>query len=208
MNEVDSEYCIYTNMDIVLMPYFYDSVLDLIKQGHDAIVINRRRLSGGYNSIEELPQMYADMGRSHPGFDCFVFRKELLAQFILEDICIGIPFVEVALIHNIFSFAQAPLFVPDKHLTFHIGMEVMPTRDSAYYRHNREVFFSSIYPRLKPYFTLSKFPYAALPMYKRAMKWALNPSLFTLNYIRLENKNLLQKGKLFLNELRWRILQK
>lgn len=208
LNEVDAGYYIYTNMDIALMPYFYDSVFDYIDQGHDAIVINRRRLAADYSSIDQLPQMYADMGHSHPGFDCFVFKKELLSQFILEHICIGIPFVEVTLIHNIFSFARSPLFVPGKHLTFHIGMEVMPAREHNYYVHNRNVFFTKIYPRLKPHFDIKKFPYSSLPVHKRAVKWALNPSLFTLNYLRLEKKNLLLKVRSLLNELRWRILQK
>ncbi|MES2691491.1 MAG: hypothetical protein V4658_13870 [Bacteroidota bacterium] len=208
LDEVDAAYYIYTNMDIALMPYFYDSVLGYIDQGHDAMVINRRRLTADYNSMDQLPQMYADMGRSHPGFDCFVFKKELLSRFILEEVCIGIPFVEVTLVHNIFSFARSPLFVPDKHLTFHIGMEVMPARENNYYRHNRSTFFTKIYPHLKPHFDIRKFPYSSLPAHKRAVKWALNPSLFTLNYLGLEKKNLLLKVKSLLNELRWRILQK
>lgn len=208
LSETDAEYYIYTNMDIALMPYFYDSVFDHINKGHDAIVINRRRLSNDYNSVDELPLMYAHMGRSHPGFDCFVLKKELLQQFVLGNICIGIPFVEVTLVHNIVAFAKAPLFIPDQHLTFHIGMEVMPARENKYYWHNRTEFFTKIYPRLKPHFTLKKFPYSSLPMYKRAIKWALNPSLFTLNYLRLENKSILEKTKLLLNELRWRVLQK
>lgn len=207
-NEVDAEYILFSNMDIAVMPFFYDAVFDYLDKGHDAIVINRRRLSHKYEGLHQLPAMYADLGHSHPGFDCFIFRKELLRSFILEQICIGIPFVEVTLIHNLFSFAQSPLFVPDKHLTFHIGSEVMPGRDSNYYQHNRSEFFNKIYPRLRPLFRLDKFPYASLPIHKRALKWMLNPSLFTINYLQLENKSLLQKVKMLLDEIRWRILQK
>lgn len=206
-DETDADYGIYTNMDIALMPYFYDTVLSFIRSGHDAIVINRRRIPDTYFD-RTLEEMYAEPGRSHPGFDCFVFRKELLRRFVTGNICIGIPFVEVTFIHNLFSFAENPLFVPDKHLTFHIGTEVMPARNPELYRHNRNEFFREIYPRLKPHFRLEKFPYAGLPLYKRALKWALNPSLFTLNYVKLEKRSLLQKAALLLNEVRWRILQK
>ena len=209
LNEIpDSDYYIYTNTDIGLMPYFYNVVHQHVLNGHDAIVINRRRLSVKYNEELSLDLMYADLGKSHPGFDCFVFKKELLSKFILGDICVGIPFVEATLLHNIFSFASNPLFLPDAHLTFHIGMEVMPERNKALYWHNRNDFFKNIYPKLKSHFDIIKFPYAALPIHKRALKWMLNPSLFTLNYLELEGKSTQQKIKYLLNEIRWRILQK
>ena len=202
LNEIqEADYYIYTNMDIALMPYFYDVVFDYIHKGYDALVINRRRLSKKHLIEVNLSLMYADIGRSHPGFDCFVFKKELLNQFVLGKICIGVPFLEVTLIHNIFSLAKNPLFIPDLHLTFHIGMKVMPKRNKEFYWQNRNEFFKQIYPNLKPYFNLKKFPYAALPLPKRAIKWVLNPSLFTSNYLKLELEHLL-------NELRWRFLQK
>lgn len=204
----NADYCLYTNVDIALMPHFYDTVFHYINQGHDAIVINRRRLSAAYKRPEELPLMYSDLGKSHPGFDCFVFKKELIASFVLNEICVGISFLEAAMVHNIFSFAKNPLFIPDAHLTFHLGMEVLVERNNAYYKHNRAVFFNLIYPKLQPYFSLKKFPYGSLSFPNRMMKWVLNPSLFTLNYLNLEKKNGLQKWKAYLDELRWRLLQK
>jgi hypothetical protein len=209
IQEVENcDYCVFTNVDIALMPQFYDVVFYNINKGHDAIVINRRRLNNDYSSVDELPLMYSDLGKSHPGFDCFVFKKELMNSFVLDEICVGIPFLEAALVHNIFSFANNPLFIPDAHLTFHIGMDVMANNNNEYYRHNRKVFFKSIYPKLKPHFSLLKFPYGSLKFPNRMIKWVLNPSLFTLNYLNLENKNTLLKVKLFLDEIRWRILQK
>lgn len=209
IQEVENcDYCVFSNVDIALMPQFYDVVFYNIKKGHDAIVINRRRLNNEYSSVEELPLMYSDLGKSHPGFDCFVFKKELMNSFILDEICVGVPFLEAALVHNIFSFANNPLFIPDAHLTFHIGMDVMANNNNEYYKHNRKVFFKSIYPKLKPHFSLIKFPYGSLNFPNRMIKWALNPSLFTLNYLNLENKNAVQKLKLFLDEIRWKILQK
>jgi len=113
-----AEYLIYTNADIGLMPHFYQYVQQKIAEGHDALVINRRRLNGSYSKVEDLTLIYADLGASHPGFDCFIFKRELVDQFELGDICIGISFIGVALAHNIFSFASNPLFVPDQHLSW------------------------------------------------------------------------------------------
>lgn len=202
------DYVIFTNMDIALMPYFYDAVFAYLDKGYDALVINRRRISDRYKSVEELPLMYADLGKSHPGFDCFVMKAALLDRFILGEICVGISFLEAALVHNIFSFAENPLYIPDAHLTFHIGMDVLVPRNNDFYKHNRKEFFGNIYPKLQPYFELKKFPYSTLPFPKRALKWMLNPSIFTRNYLNLEGKNLWQKTKTRLDEVRWRILQK
>ena len=202
------DYCVFTNVDIALMPHFYDAVFQFINKGHDAIVINRRRLTSDYKTIYELPLMYSDLGKSHPGFDCFVFKKELLDSFILEDICVGISFLEATMVHNIFSFAKNPLYVPDAHLTFHLGMDVLVERKNDFYKHNRNSFFKVIYPQLKPLFSLKKFPYGTLKFPNRMVKWGLNPSLFSLNYLNLEKKNIFQKLKAYSDELRWRILQR
>lgn len=204
----DSDYYIYSNSDIALMPFFYNVVHQYVLEGYDAIVINRRRLSKNYSDKANLDMMYADIGMSHPGFDCFVIKRDLLDKLILGNICVGIPFVEVTLIHNLFSFAEKPLFLPDVHLTFHIGLDVMPSRNKDYYWHNRKEYFDKIEPVLKPYFSVKKFPYAMLPVHKRAFKWVLNPSLFTKNYIELEGKSMAEKVKFFLNEIRWKALQK
>lgn len=203
-----ADYFIYTNADIGLMPFFYSYVLGKINEGHDAIVINRRRLLSNYTKVEQLPEIYADLGASHPGFDCFVFKRELLQNFVLGDICVGISFIGVALAHNVFALAENPLFVPDQHLTFHIGVDVLVPRKNDFYKHNRAEFFKKVQPALRNYYSLRKFPYAALPMHKRALKWILNPSLFSRNYVDLESKSFRQKCKTLLDEIRWWILQK
>jgi hypothetical protein len=205
LTEVDADYYVFTNVDIALMPSFYDSIQALINLGHDAIIINRRRLKKTYSTVVELPLMYADLGKSHPGFDCFVFHKDLLHQFILDEICVGISFLEVGLIHNLLAFAKNPLYVPDAHLTFHIGMDVLvPRKQNPFYWHNRTVYFQKIEPLLKDKFLLAKFPYSKEKRIKRALKHALNPSLFTRNYLHLEIKNWKDR----FNEWRWNFLQK
>jgi hypothetical protein len=212
LDQIDSateaEFIIYTNMDIALMPHFYDFVFNKLEAGYDAIVINRRRISKKFNSVSQLPEMYSELGLSHPGFDCFIFRKEYIQKMILNDICVGISFLEVSLIHNLFCLAQNPLFIPDAHLTFHIGLDVLVDRKNEFYKHNRSIYFNKIQPHLKKGFELKKFPYGTLPFHKRAFCWVLNPSIFTRNYIELEFKSFGNKLKFYLDEIRWRILQR
>ena len=202
------DFIVYSNMDIGVLPQFYDVLYRYITQGFDAVVINRRRVSSKFKKLEDLPLIYSELGDSHPGFDCFVFKKELLDQFVFEEICIGIPFLEVSFIHNLFSFAKKPLFVPDIHLTFHLGMEVMPPVNKDFYWHNRKQFFDKINPVLKSKYDIKKFPYSNLSFPKRAFKWLLNPGIFTRTYLELEGKNFWYRLKFRLNEVRWKMLQK
>jgi hypothetical protein len=209
-NEINAfDYLIYTNVDIALMPQFYSFVVNQISKGHDAIVINRRRLSKKYNFPEDMSLMYSDLGLSHPGFDCFIFKKELIQKFIFNEICIGIPFLEVSFIHNIASFAKNPLYVLNAHLTFHLGTEVLSNRKKdEYYWHNRKNYFNTIQPKLAPTFKLANFPYFNENILLRAIKWGLNPALFTREYLKLEGRNTILKMKTIIDEIRWRILQR
>lgn len=207
-NASDAEYLIYTNMDISLMPQFYLSVADLLKEGYDALMINRRGISTKYKSIDELPLMYSDYGMPHPGFDCFVFRRELLDKLILENICLGVSFSETALAHNFIAFAEKLKLVDDLHLTFHIGTEVMPPLDEEYYWHNRNEYEKKIYPRLKPLLNIAKFPYAELSLPKRLLKWALNPSFRTQQVAEMEGRAFSRRMKYKLDSLRFKLMAK
>ena len=202
------DYIIYTNVDIGLMPYFYDTIERKIKKGHDAIIINKRRLTSNFKSVSELPEIYANLGKSHPGFDCFVFKASLLEKLVLDDICIGVPFSGVSLLHNLIALSENPLTLTGSHLTFHIGMNVLGFEKSNFYEHNRNVYFTKIYPELKNQYDLKKFPYYKEGRLKRGIKWILNPSLFTVDYLNLEGKSNWQKVKLKLDEIRWRVLQR
>ncbi|MEN9302382.1 MAG: hypothetical protein RL264_811 [Bacteroidota bacterium] len=210
MNQTDiqkDDFIIYTNVDICLQPYFYDYVMCKLTEGYDALIINRRRISK-HQIKQAAAFQYADLGKSHPGFDCFVFPFSNLNELELNSICIGIPFLEVTLLHNIVSLAKRPLFIPDAHLTFHIGMDVLPPVNKKLYWHNRTVFFKEINPRLKSKYNLWKFPYDNLPFPIRSIKWMLNPGIFIRTYLELEYKNRIQKLMGAFNEIRWRILQR
>lgn len=117
----DAEYVIYTNVDIGLQPHFYAAVRDLIAEGHDAFVINRRTISDRYRSPGDLPAMYAEEGAPHPGYDCFVFRRDLYPRFVIGDVCLGNGHVDTPLVCSMIATAKNFVEIADARLTFHQG---------------------------------------------------------------------------------------
>ncbi len=117
----NAEYFIYTNADIALQPHFYCTVSSLIQEGYDGFVINRRTISNSFNTLTQLPLMMAQTGELHPGHDCFIFRRDLYPEFILEKACIGAVYVGRILIWNLALFSSSFLEFKDLHATFHIG---------------------------------------------------------------------------------------
>jgi hypothetical protein len=82
---------------------------------------------------------------------------------------VGIPFVEAALMHNLFAHSEKCKLFDDLHLTTHIGMDVMPKRDGDYYHHNRQE-FEKIKNELQPLLSLKKMPYAEYSFPARILK--------------------------------------
>lgn len=116
-----ADYLIYSNVDIAPMPYFYSAVRHLIKQGYDAFAVNRRTISASYSSPSELPLMYAQAGKKHKGWDCFIFRRSLYHEFNLGHACIGAGWIGRILIMNLACLAEKFHIFTDFHLTFHLG---------------------------------------------------------------------------------------
>lgn len=135
----DAEYFIYTNVDIALMPNFYITVHKLIDAGYDAFVINRRTIPDSYQSIDEIPLMYSEAGDSHPGHDCFVFKRDKYKAYRLGKLCVGINWVGRVLIWNLVCHASNFKEFKKKHLTFHIGNDKTWKRDEYrdYVAHNK-----------------------------------------------------------------------
>jgi hypothetical protein len=116
-----AEYFIYTNVDIALMPDFYLRVAEYIAQGYDAFTINRRGIAAHYHSVDQISQMQADRGVPHPGYDCFVFRRDAYPSYILGDVLLGSGHVDLPLVCSMIGHAKAFIDVTDAHLTCHIG---------------------------------------------------------------------------------------
>ena len=132
-------------------------------------------------------------------------KRELFSKLILENICVGVSFSEVALTHNLIAFAEKLIFVDDLHLTFHLGSEVMPPLNPEYYAHNRNEYEQKIYPQIKHLLDIRKFPYEELPVHKRILKWILNPSFRTHQVLEMEGKSFMRKLKYRIDSIRFKI---
>lgn len=173
----EAEYLIYTNVDIGLYPGFYVEVNNIITQGYDAFIINRRRLPAIYSSPNDLPAIYGQKGKSHPGFDCFVFHRSLFPRLKLDGICIGVPFIEISFSQNLFALSRKFKLFDREFLTFHIGEEVFKKRmPSDYFNYNRQQFWQLV-PQLWNDMSLDKFPYANKAWPLCIIHWGLHPCI-------------------------------
>lgn len=189
----DAEYIVYTNVDIAVQPAFYPFVQQKIAEGHDGFAINRRRIPAGRFTPDDLGYLYTLKGKSHPGFDCFIFRRELIPQMCTGTVCTGIPFVEATLAHNLFALCRDFRLYDRELLTFHLGMEIFKKRDPVLYWHNRRQFFGTVKPALWPLFDIRRFPYFRSGFPVRYIRWGLNPALFTLMNLKLDLRRIFKK---------------
>lgn len=167
---------VFSNLDICLMPFFYSTVENYLRQGYDAVIINRRRIPVSLMEEKNLDVLYAEAGETHTGYDCFVFSRELLSKFILHDVFIGTPPAGNDIFYNVFTFADNPVLLTQKHLTFHVGMDlVKPWGTPVLHAHNQREFIK-ILKELKPQMDVSKFPGAGYGFFKRHFKWLMNPT--------------------------------
>ena len=139
----DADYFIYTNVDIILQPSFYLTVMKYIELGIDALVINRRTITPNYTSVRELPLMYSEIGYPHPGFDCFVFRRFIYPYYYLGTACIGVKYIGRILLLNLIAHSQRFQLFKNAHLTFHLGDDRSwnQAQYSDYTEHNQQQFF-------------------------------------------------------------------
>ena len=188
--ESDAEYLIYTNVDIGLYEDFYLQVNYFINSGLDAFIINRRRLKQVYIEKSQLDEIYEDTGKSHPGFDCFVFHRSLYTKLKLEGICIGVPFIEISFSQNLFALSSHFKLFDKEYLTFHIGEEIFKKRASKeYYKYNQKQFWKMI-EQLMPEMDAKKIPYAHHILPVRLIKWLLHPCFPIRLMLKLELKRL------------------
>jgi hypothetical protein len=141
-NSDEGDFIIYTNVDIAVMPHFYEFVNLQIRNGLEAMIINRRTISDRWSSVSDLPMMYSEFGDSHPGYDCFVFPRSFIPEFVLQNICVGATHIGLALYLNMRLLTEKFMEFHGHHLTFHIGNEKSWKKEenSIYEKHNKEEF--------------------------------------------------------------------
>ncbi|MCX7744768.1 MAG: hypothetical protein N2167_09435 [Flavobacteriales bacterium] len=174
-HRVEADFYIYSNIDISLYPNFYLKLHAYLNQGYDALIINRRRIKPLYHSLDDLDLILQQPGKSHPGFDCFVFHRSLYSKFFLGDVCIGVPFFEISFSQNLFAYSKKLNWLQDIDHTFHIGMEIFKRRQpKEYVAYNREQYYlviNKIFPDLE----IQNIPFSDSPILVRFFKWGIHP---------------------------------
>ncbi len=114
-------FLVYSNVDICLMPHFYGSVAGLVAHGFDAMTINRRTIPPHPRELGNLAKMYGEFGRSHQGYDCFVFSLAQFDRYVRSDAFVGGDFVARNLLYNMVANSTQMFMLRKAHLTFHVG---------------------------------------------------------------------------------------
>ena len=127
-NSAGFEYIIWGNPDISLMPFFYNTIFEYIREGHDAIIVNRRSIHDKYKSVDKISLMYAEAGVKHPGWDCFIFKRGLYPKFILKQGILGAVGSGRIIHSNLMFNAENFIELKNSHLTFHLGFSSTTTR--------------------------------------------------------------------------------
>lgn len=170
----ETEFVIYSNMDIIPGPSFYNAIGALIReQKCDALIVNRRRISA--TLIDQPELLFTETGLPHPGYDCFVFKKELLPLMSLGNCCVGAPGVGFLLAHNLFLLANKCVVVSNKQLTFHLGYDIISEWSGTEVAQHQRVEIRKFLREKKGLFRIEKFPGYNLPFFRRHFKWLLNP---------------------------------
>jgi hypothetical protein len=188
------DYIVFANTDICFVPHFYEAVDHFISKGHDALIINRRRVPQRFMNAPLEVQM-AHAGLDHLGFDCFVIKKTLIAQFFPAEVCMGVPPSGNDLFYNIFTFAGSPLLLTRMHLTWHIGVELVKEWGSGEYLSYNRSKWKKMLRALRSRMDISKFPGAGLGFFKRHYKWLMNPTFDYPTMFRLDMSQLGKKRK-------------
>ena len=170
--ESQSDYVIYTNVDIGLQPHFYQAVSNFVDQGLNSFVINRRTVSDRYTKLDQLDEIYHDPGKPHRGWDCFVFPRNLIPDFNLGTLCIGAPLVGLGLFANLMAMAENFKEFKNEHLTFHLGDDKAWNSNllDDYRQHNYQQLMIQLRKLEDVY---GSFPESSAP--SRFLAWQANP---------------------------------
>jgi hypothetical protein len=186
----EADYIIYTNVDIAVQPHFYSFIKQKIEEGYDAFVINRRTVGAGH-TLKTLAEAYAEIGEAHPGYDCFVFKKDHYADYFLDHICVGAVYVGLALYLNLRLCSTSFLEVPNQKLTFHIGNDQIWKDESnlPFENFNKEAF-----EKIKDRFKIKKSEVdailgSAFSTLKKQKEEAAPTSRFSLGSLFLKKQN-------------------
>jgi len=193
VNENLADFIIYSNVDVGLYPDFYIRLAKLLDQGHDALIINRKRIEPLFTDVKDLDKIFQQDGKSHPGFDCFVFHRSIFSTMELGNISIGVPFIEISFSQNLFHLARSFKLIETDNYTFHIGMEIFKKRaPKEYFEYNKKE-FRKLIKKLDPVLKSKNLPYSDRWLFSRLIKQGLHPCIPIKLALKLEWRRVFKK---------------
>lgn len=128
------DYIVFTNVDISPQPFLYRVLDDLMRRDPSrAVIVNRRTIAKVTADPSQISLAYQQTGKSHHGHDCFVFPRAWVPKLILNDVCIGAPWWDYALLANLDALSGFRMFTYlHQRLTFHLGDDRAWTSLSEY----------------------------------------------------------------------------
>ena len=126
----DAEWFIYTNVDIGVMPRFYNRIVEIINAGFDGSCINRRDIPKKYKgvicSVDTLDEIYKLPGQHHGGKDCFLFRRDVFPKYNFSNMAIGYPPIGTQIRDEVKRHSKKFSWIRNgttDQQTFHIGKD-------------------------------------------------------------------------------------
>ena len=177
----NADYIIFTNIDIGLLPHFYQVVNDIILSGVCSFTITRRTLVLQNPANIQLATLFAEIGQPHRGWDCFIFPRVFIPKMILENLCTGAPLVGLGIIANMMAIDPGFKEFKHLHLTFHIGNDRAWNKpvNNEYIAHNRSELSVCLYKLNAEY---GNFPKGSPP--KKYLSWHRIPLIgFTYDWL-------------------------
>jgi hypothetical protein len=134
------DYIVFTNVDISPQPFLYKVLDELMRSDPQrAVIVNRRTIPRVISGPADISLAYREAGNSHHGHDCFVFPRAWVPQLILNDVCIGAPWWDYALLANLDALSGFRMFTYlHQRLTFHLGDDRAWTALSDYDVYNQK----------------------------------------------------------------------
>ncbi len=117
---VNSDFIIYTNMDINITLNFYDFLNILMPGSFDGVSINRRTIDGNLINYPKV-HSHTHSGITHPGSDCFVFKTRIFNDFIKFNTVLGSLHVMKGMLYNLVVHCNSFGILTDLFITYHYG---------------------------------------------------------------------------------------
>jgi len=143
-SDIQYDYVIYTNADIILHEDFYNIVRKQIRAGYDNFQINRQTVIGGnINSkgdpytVQDLDEIFASQKiRRHPGTDCFVIEKSIFEKVDMGNLFLGtLGFPKMLLVQTTYFAKEARQFRSfELNATYHLGNKGIWHKDKSLLR--------------------------------------------------------------------------